>query len=232
MVIFSLYLHCLPSVYACVHVSCSYKDISHIPVDACPVTVFSLTPKNTLYPNWLLYDLSAPVAEYLRKPIQRRKDESGLMVSEVQSTVTWSHCFWACGKPEHQAEREEHAHTVANRRPWWGQAQKAYFKAKTLPLARSPFLTFLPLSKHHHLQTKPSAHEFWGIFNEQTIAVTFWDTGCSDFNTRASGTQFNLSRTFVNSQRLLQVAAKVGVVCSTCVKMRFEGQVTFHGCTS
>lgn len=86
----------------------------------------------------------------------------------------------------------------ADRQHEWGQEEKSYFKRKIFPLSRSPFLMFLPPSKHCHLQTKPSTHEFWGTCNEQSAAITFLDAGYFDFNTLTSRTQLSLCSTFTN----------------------------------
>ena len=82
-----LSLHCLLSVCAYVPVPFSYKDISSIPLDTSPMTVFSNTSENTLCPNQLLGELSTPVTVYLRESAQRRKD------------LAWPHGFspWPCG---------------------------------------------------------------------------------------------------------------------------------------
>lgn len=105
-VIFTVCLHCLPSACARVHVPCSHKDIGHILWGVCPMSLFSLTPK-TLLPNWLLYEHFSPMAEYLKKKSSSEKERLvWLMVSEVQFTVPWPHCFWTCGEPEYQVERE------------------------------------------------------------------------------------------------------------------------------
>lgn len=117
------------------------------------------------------------------------------MVSEFQFTVPSATLFlnlWGARIPS--GKRRTCLH-MANRWHGWGPGQKSYFKRKTLALSRSPFLMFLPPSKHYHLQTKPSTHEFWGTFNEQTGAITFWDAGHFDFNSLTSRTQFSLCST-------------------------------------
>lgn len=165
------------------------------------MSLFSLTPKKKK-PNFQTgYCMSIfPLWQNIWKKKNSSEKERlvwphGFRGSVHSSLATLFLDLWGARIPS--GKRRTCLHR-ADRRHGWGQGQKSYFKRKIFPLSRSPFLMFPPPSKLYHRQTKPSTHEFWGTFNEQTGEITFLDAGYFDFNTLSPRTQFSLCSTLAN----------------------------------